>query len=406
MSLVFAPWRGWLALLLVVAAAACGGGGGVDTGGTGAAIASYSAGRISGFGSIIVNDVHYDETRATIVDDDGRAHPAGDLQLGMVVAIEAGPITHDADGNAVSAASKISFGSEVVGPVEAVDTTAGTLRVLGQAVKVDVNTVLAGYASLAAVGAGDVVQAYAFFDAAGGRYLATRIEHLAAAPPTYKLRGPIASLDTAAKTFAIGGATIAYASIAPADLPGLQDGATARVDVQTQMQAGQWVATRVVTGLPGIPPDATIEIEGYVTEFKSLASFKVDGASVDASGSGVVFDAGSAAQVANQARLFVQGHIVGGVLIAEHIEVRQTAPVAGNPSPPEAAQNFELKDTIASVDTTVLSFVVRGTTVFYDANTQFDKGDASDLKAGRTVQVKGTLTGGNHLHAESIKFFK
>jgi hypothetical protein len=50
--------------------------------------------------------------------------------------------------------------------------------------------------------------------------------------------------------------------------------------------------------------------------------------------------------------------------------------------------------------------VVRGTTVVFDKSTDFEKGDLGDLKVGSTVQAKGTLSGGNQLHAERIKFFK
>jgi hypothetical protein len=398
------PWRAWLALLLVVVAAACGGGG-VDTGGTGATVTSFAAGRISGFGSVIVNDVHYDEAAASIVDDDGVSHRPDELQLGMTVQIEAGPVTRDAAGLSISIASKIIFGTEIRGPIESADTPAGTLRVLGQTVKVDINTVLAGATGVTALRAGDIVQVYAFFDASAGRYTATRIERLAP-QASYKLRGPIAHLDTAAKTFTIGGATIAYGSIAPADLPGLQEGVIARVDLQTQMQGGTWVATRIVTGLPGIPPDTAIELEGFVTEFKSLASFKVDGAQVDASGAGVVFDRGTAAQIGNGARLQVDGHMRNGVLMAERIDVRLAAPAKNDPSPPqEPPQQFDVKGKIESVDAAAPAFVVHGTTVFYDTTTSFERGDTGDLKEGRTVQVKGTLSSG-HVHAERIKFFK
>jgi hypothetical protein len=249
------------------------------------------------------------------------------------------------------------------------------------------------------------VQVYAFFDASAGRYTATRIERLGP-QASYKLRGPIGHLDTATKTFTIGGATIAYGSIALADLPGLQEGVIARVDLKTQVQGSTWIATRIVTGLPGIPPDTAIELEGFVTEFKSLASFKVDGALVDASGAGVVFDRGTAAQIGNGARLEVDGHMRNGVLVAEHIDVRLAAPAKNDPTPPqEPPQQFDVKGKIESVDAAAPAFVVRGTTVLYDTTTSFERGDPGDLKQGRTVQVKGTLSSG-HVLAERIKFFK
>src|SRR5205085_6775033 len=201
-------WRRWSMLLLVAVAAACGGGGGVDTGGTGATVSSYSVGRISGFGSIVVNGVHFDESAASIVDDDGAPHRREELQLGMTVNVDAGPITTDADSTANSTASRVEFGADIRGPVESVDVAGNTLHVLGQTVNVDVNTVIGDPGgSLAAIHAGDVVQVFAFLDTTSGTYTATRLERQGALP-FYRLRGIIASLDTAAKTFRIGTAVI------------------------------------------------------------------------------------------------------------------------------------------------------------------------------------------------------
>ena len=59
-------WRALAAVLVAVGmASACGGG--VDSGGTGAPATTFSSGRISGFGSIIVNGVHFDEATGTVI---------------------------------------------------------------------------------------------------------------------------------------------------------------------------------------------------------------------------------------------------------------------------------------------------------------------------------------------------
>ena len=393
------PWRALGALLLATLVVACGGGGGVDTGGTGAPVQSFSTGRISGFGSVIVNDVHFDESAATIVDDDGIAHVAGDLQLGMTVQVEGGAIITDAGTDTLrSRASNVVFGSEIKGPVESVDTGAGTLRVLGQTVKVDVNTVFDGFANgLASIQPSNLVEVSAFFDATSGVFTATRVEHesqLAA----YKLRGPISSLNTGTKTFAIGGATISYANIAAAQLPSLANGTLARVDLQTAQQGGSWVATRVRTVLPGVIEGARTEVEGYVTNFVSLASFKVDGVGVDASGAGVAFVKGDGTQVVNGARIEVEGRIQGGVLVATKLEFKKK-----NDGSNEQKEEFELDGAIESVNAAPQSFVVRGTTITLDANTEFTRGSAAGLTVGARVEVKGVLSGGHQLLATKIE---
>src|SRR5438128_484994 len=92
-----------LAAAGIVALPSCGGGGGggdagggatvggVDTGGTGA----FSTGRITGFGSVIVNGVRFEDNAARVADDDDEAKVfrPEDLRLGMVVRIRAGAVT-------------------------------------------------------------------------------------------------------------------------------------------------------------------------------------------------------------------------------------------------------------------------------------------------------------------------
>ena len=111
-------WRAllaWLTLilfgLLVGQLIACGG---VDSGGTGQTVdqpvQASSAGRISGFGSVIVNGVRFDDAQARIVDDAGVAHARADLKLGMVVDIEGEVLGNSGNG----VARNIQFGSEIV----------------------------------------------------------------------------------------------------------------------------------------------------------------------------------------------------------------------------------------------------------------------------------------------------
>lgn len=385
------------AWLLAALAAGCGGGGGVDTGGTGAPMAAFSSGRISGFGSIIVNGVHFDETRAVIVDDEGVVHAAEALRLGMTVDVESGPI-QAVNGKSTSTARRIEFGSDIKGPVESVDAGAGTLVVLDQAVRVDVNTVFDGFGgSLASVQSGDLVEVYAFFDPSTGSYTATRIERKSALA-AYKLRGTIANLDTAAETFTLGGATIGYAGIPDAQLPGLENGAIARVELQATPQSGQWVATRISTALPGLLDGIEVELEGHVGNFASLSNFKVKGVTVDASGP-VVFTKGSAAQIENGARIEVEGRMQGGVLVADAIAVKKAQGGGGDDQ-----EAFELDGRITAVNAATQSFVVRGVTVTFDAGTQFVDGVAADLLVGARVEIDGVLTGGQQLRAVRIRF--
>src|SRR5690242_7106261 len=103
---VFTPRRRASArhLVLQLAAAAallsgCGGGG--DAGSamsSPAAQSSFAAGAISGFGSVIVNGVRFDDSKARISDDVGNAAASSSLRLGMQVEIHGGAVNDDGTG--------------------------------------------------------------------------------------------------------------------------------------------------------------------------------------------------------------------------------------------------------------------------------------------------------------------
>ena len=102
------------ALLAVAFVASCGGG--VDSGGTGAPSTAFASGAISGFGSVIVAGVHFDDRAAVVVDADGNARSRDDLRLGMTVDARGSAIVKDVDGNDASTATSIVVRSEMIGP--------------------------------------------------------------------------------------------------------------------------------------------------------------------------------------------------------------------------------------------------------------------------------------------------
>ena len=115
--------------------AACGGGGG---GLTADSATAYAAGPITGFGSIIVNGIRFDDSRASVLDDDDNSHDRSELRLGMMVEVS-GQGMDRAAGSAH--ALRIRFGIEIVGPIDSINADAGTLVVLGQTVEITPTTV-------------------------------------------------------------------------------------------------------------------------------------------------------------------------------------------------------------------------------------------------------------------------
>ncbi len=390
----------WKPLASVLTAAAlavgCGGGGGVDTGGTGTTTA-FSSGRISGFGSIIVNGIRFDDSTARVLDDDGVEHVRGDLKLGMVTDVIAGAVTVDAaSGLSNSKATEIRYGSEIKGPVQALNAAAGTLTVIGQSVKVDAATVFEDLPTgLSSVQLGNLLEVYGFLDLSTGSYTATRIERKASLL-SYKVVGTISALDTTAKTFSLGGITVNYSSLAASGVPALNNGVEVRASLQTISRGAVWTATALSVNAPVVAEGAQTELEGFITDFVSISNFKVAGVVVNAGGSGVLFKNGTATQLANGVAVEVEGITRAGVLTANQVDVKTKG---------GGGQEFQLFGAIESANAVRQSFVLRGITVTYSDGTRIDNGSAANLVVGAPVEVRGVLSAsGGQLVATRIKF--
>jgi hypothetical protein len=386
-------WRsltGLLGIAAIVAAALSACGGGVDSGGTG----TYATGPITGYGSIVVGGVHYDESTALVQDESGTARVAADLKLGMVTEIQAGAPMGSAS-MPTATAMAVRYRSEIIGPVNAVNTPTGTLTVLGQVVKVGPATVFdaALVGGLAALHAGDVVEVYGQFDAYSRRYAATRIEPRAGAA-RYKLRGLVTALDPTANTLVIGGQTIYRSGVSP--LPAVAIGQMLRVELNTVPVGSVWIATTIEIGTRNLPDRDNAEVEGRITAFTSVESFDVDGIPVHTA-TITRFPDGRTGIVLG-AQVQVEGRTRNGILQADKV-AREDDSVSG-------ADRFEVSGTIKSLDSLAKTFVVRGFTVHWSDTTRFGTGTtANSLRNDRKVEIKGALSAdGTRLEASSIQF--
>jgi Domain of unknown function (DUF5666) len=377
--------------------AGCGGGGGdpsVATAGTSAGPTSFAAGPITGFGSVIVNGVRFDDSKAVITDDDGNSATKDMLRLGMGAEVHGGAITDDGTGPR-AVADRIAFGSALVGPVSAIDATARSLTLLGQTVLVVDTTVLDDrlVGGFAAIAVGMVLEVHGTLDAATGAFTATRLEPKAA-NAEFKLRGIVANLDSTAKTFTIGGALVSYASVTtvPANLA---NGLLLTVRVQAAQVAGAWVATRLGMARQVDADADEAHLEGSITTFTSTASFSVNGIPVDASAA--AFPAGTSGIVLG-AQVEVEGTSRNGVVIATKVSIETHEA--------KHAEGFELHGAITAIDTTAKTFVLRGVTVSYAAaGIEYKHGSAAQLAVGVQLEVRGALsTDGTMLQATRISF--
>jgi len=384
------------ALAAAGALMACGGGGSASGDASGSAATSFASGPISGFGSVIVNGVRFDDTNARVSDDDGQAHDRGELRLGMVVEVKAGALSSD-DRGSHAQADDIAFHSELVGPIDAIDVAAKTLTVIGQPVDIAASTVFDDRlaAGLASLHVGDVVEVYGTFDAASGRYAATRIEPKPDAT-RFMLRGVVAGLDTTARTFTIGGQTISYAGLDAAQVPGnLANGLLVRVRVGTAQVAGAWVAEQVRDRTRRMDDRDEAELKGRIDAYTSSAQFSVDGIPVDASAA--TFPDGTAGIVLG-ARVEVQGRSANGVVLATRVTIENEDRADHG--------DFELHGAVGALDTAAKTFALRGLTVDYGASSvEFKDGSAALLANGVQVEVKGGLSAdGTRVVATRVEF--
>jgi hypothetical protein len=94
-----------------------------------------------------------------------------------------------------------------------------------------------------------------------------------------------------------------------------------KVEVDGFMSGGVLVVKKLrIRNVPGTGGPASFTLIGAIGAYHSRADFRVRGQPVDASGSGVIFENGTAANLANGQRVTVVGdRVVNGVLIAQRV---------------------------------------------------------------------------------------
>ena len=379
-----------------LAIAGCGGGGdggiaAVGAGGTG----SFSVGPIRGFGSIIVNGVRFDDSAAVVRDDDGGLRDRSELKLGMMVTVTGSGVTGDR-----ATANTIVFGSELLGPISALNASAQTLTVLGQTVSITGSTIFdvsmsGGFASLAV---NDIVEVHGVVNQVSNTIQATFIEKKSR-PDRFKIQGLASNHDLNAKTFNIGAIRINYSTTLADEVRITPtNGTLVRVRLTAVLPPlpapAEWTATRIR------PPEnhANVirdeaEIEGSITAFTSATQFSVNGIPVNASSA--IFPDGTA--LALGTRVEVKGSLNNGVLTATRVQIENE----------NDADNleFQLNGVMGSLNTTAQTFALRGVTVDYSRNPEYRDGTVVNLRDGATVEVRGMASSdGTRIVATRIKF--
>ena len=324
-----------LALLLPVVLASCGGLGTVAGGGVG----GTGVGPVTGFGSVIVNGVHYDDSgidNTNFFDDHGRTK--ADLKAGMMVAIS-GSIN-----GTNGTADNIAILRHVDGPMDdnGVDLTTNRLKVMGQDVVVDASTTFDnGVANLAALrtlqGANVTHPELEVHGSADNNavihatYITKRADDRIPGR-VVQVRGTVAGAPTAT-TFVIGRKTVDFSGT-PGGLPaGVVSGSFVEVKGTLRVSDNTLLATSVHAG--GRHGRAAFrrraEVEGYVNRVVTPnASFELIGPNgvqtVTWTAGTTAFTGGTGADIRAGVKLEVEGtRKVGGVLAATKIAIRRAS---------------------------------------------------------------------------------
>ena len=372
--------RALLAGLAVATIAACGGG--VGSGGTGA-IAGGIEGTVTGFGSVVVDGVAIDDSAvAATVEARPGVLELAEVKLGQRVVIQLGQ---------ADVAKALRVDPTLLGSVGARVTNGFT--VLGQTVLANADAAAGpvtqfggGYASLASVAPGDVVEVHGMIVPQGGGHAvqATRIDKRSVLPAYLGVFGPVSQLGVAgARRFAIGalqvdasgpgvvvGGTLAdgrnVAVLAAADALSVEAGVPKLVASQVRLRV-----------LDAVGDAATVS--GRVAALDTAARrFKVGSVSVDYANARLtppVLD------IADGQYVRVRGTVSGlDQIDAEHVVLR-----SGNGAAPG-----ELKGNIVGLDASTSTFTVRGVAV--DASGATLTGcPAGGLAEGLYVEVTGPL---------------
>lgn len=273
-------------------------------------------GTITAFGSVVVNGIRFDDSAASITMDDALT-TRDRLRVGMVVQVR-GRI----NANGTGVATSIQYNDCVQGPITAMNQVQNTVTVLGQTVQVDDGTVFDGVTlrDMNSFAIGDQVEISCLRDPANNRIRATRMERQGVfqnGTSELEVKGTVANLNLAAGTCTIDGLTVNFAGVDAANRPtGLANGMTVEAGGRN-FADGTLTADRLRDrdrDRISYPDGDGLELEGYVSDFVSIANFKVAGQVVNAANA--VIRNGTAADVANGVKVEAEGTMSNGVLVA------------------------------------------------------------------------------------------
>lgn len=333
------------AALTAALLAACGGGGGGGIDGTGGGGGGgingtgVAYGTVTGYGSVIINGVHYEDngvsiTRfddSTVRGDGAGATTRAALPVGSVVRV---------DFNSATNVLGFKVDDSVSGRVEQV-LDDSRIVVMGQTVRIDDtttkyedNVLRTGALALAP---GNFVRVQGQPDDKGGLQ-ASFVNKQSASGTLYEVKG-VVSNHNGSSSFNVGTLAVTYsASTITSDMPAASwNGLVVEVKgscTNAGNVCGTLVATKVEPegGLSSSTSRAQAEVEGIVLSGTS-ASFRIGNVTVNTSGS-TRWEGGTQADFAVGVKLEAEGSLANGVLTATKVSLRDGSRLEGNVTAP------------------------------------------------------------------------
>lgn len=381
-------WPALAACMLALLVACGGGGGGVGEGGTG----TVSAGPITGFGSVVVGGITFDDRTATLEGEDDDETPSlAALQQGMVVSIEAGDIREEADGSRHALAQRIRVAGSLQGPVSDVQPLRRLLRVMGLRVRYNASTyfdpALRESLRMGQPLVGQVVQVWGYVDPDLPGFVATAVKPRPNAA-VYKARGLVRRVE--GSEVEIGDERFDFSALP--DRPSV--GQLVRLRADATGSTGPWVVRhwREIGHVRGAQEGSRVELEGVVSAFTDARHFNLNGVAVQTDADVAGLAVGAYAEV--------RGRWQAGIVQADTVKLETE----------DALDQREIRweGRTSAHDATARTFTLttsagRSVSVVYGSGTEFKDGSAAQLAGATSVEVRGTWNG-EALQATRVRF--
>lgn len=340
-------------------------------------------GMITGFGSVIVNGVHYDVDEANLsVDDDSVVE--SELDVGQMVRI-VGSAHKNGHGKAVSLISE----TQLRGPIESIDLTAGVIVALGQTILITADTFYKDGQTADQLEVGDIIRVSSYTDDEGA-LVATRIDLKSGdTGNSLQIIGAVSNLDTRAMTFTINDLMVDYSKVTLANLPNATLSNGMLVNLQGRLVNDVFVAVgNLRKSRFGFHHDddisGDVEISGLITHLIANTSLKIGDVSVLINN-------------ATQYKHCRTTPLSEGELIKVKGVLDSNQNLTANEIKCKPHSKIESRGLISAIDLTAKTFSLNNLTFSVTDETSFqDSGhsqvrffDLEDLSVGDAIRVRG-----------------